>query len=260
MIQTPFFALLIFRSLTLISLLLGFNGLRPTLAAPATPRLLKSSIRWTPPPPPPNLGDPGGRGQGGGSRGSCDAYKTVSALLPRSQSWGLTTQTHPTFWLNLPKGLADQVPLEISLQNRQGKPLFKKVWNAALSNPGIVHLSLPQDAPALQINQQYRWSIAIYCDAENPDTPVMIRGTIGRVDLPPSAADRLTPALSAIDKATLYAEQGIWYDAVTTLGLEQLSQPTTSASIAWNTLLQQAGLSSLRSVPVQSCCQPDAKP
>ncbi len=244
------------RSLTLLGILIGLT--LPTLAAP--PKLQKSGprsspIRWTPPPPPPNLGDPGGRGQGGGSRGDCKAYEGMKALLPGSQTAGLTTQARPTFWLNLPKGLADPVPLEMSLQTAQGKPLFKKIWNATPTPAGIVHIALPQDAPALQMNQQYRWSISIYCDAETPDTPVTVRGTIARTTLSPTVNLENFTQLSAIEKASLYAEQGIWYDALTTLGLERHRTTHPAIVRAWGTLLQQAELPSMIAIPLQPCCQ-----
>jgi hypothetical protein len=244
------------RSLTLLGILIGLT--LPSLAAPVKPSKSAprpSPIRWNPPPPPPNLGDPGGRGQGGGSRGDCKAYEGMKALLPGSQTAGLTTQERPTFWLNLPKGLADQVPLEMSLQTAQGKPLFKKIWNATPTPAGIVHIPLPQDAPALQVNQRYRWSISIYCDAETPDTPVTVRGTIARTTLSPTVNLENFTQLSAIEKASLYAEQGIWYDALTTLGLERQTATHPALLRAWDTLLQQAELQPMIAIPLQPCCQ-----
>ncbi len=248
------------RSLILMSLLLGMNGLfiTPSHAAKPRPKPTQfkprpSPIRWTPPPPPPNLGDPSDRGQGGGSRGSCDAYKPVTALLPRSQSWGLTTQSHPTLWLNLPKGIAAQVPLELVLQDAQGKSLFKKIWKAPETPSGIIAIPIPIEAPALQLNQSYRWAISIYCDAENPDTPVTVRGAIDRTALSPTAAAQLATLPLAIDQAALYAEQGIWYDAITTLGLARRSTAPSAnypATIAWKDLLKQAELQNLISAPL----------
>jgi Domain of Unknown Function (DUF928) len=248
------------QSLILISLLMGTNGLFITPSHAATPppkntqfKPRPSPIRWTPPPPPPNLGDPSDRGQGGGSRGNCDAYKTVTALLPRSQSWGLTTQAHPMLWLNLPKGIAAQVPLELVLQDAQGKPLFKKIWKAPETPSGIISIPVPTEAPALQLNQSYRWAISIYCDAENPDTPVKIWGAIDRTALSPAAAAKLATLPLAIDQAALYAEQGVWYDAVTTLGLARRSRTHSAnypATIAWKDLLKQAELQSLMSAPL----------
>jgi hypothetical protein len=231
---------MIIRSLLVLTLLLG-TAIAPALAAPVTKPKVRPRIRWQPPPMPPNLGDPAGRGQGGGSRGPCRKYDKVSALLPASQ-WGLTTLEYPTVWLNLPKGMAAQVPVEFVLENNQGKVLFKEIADAAQTPAGINPFPLPTRAPALQVNQQYRWSIAIYCDAEAPDKPVVIRGKIGRSALSSLAETRLSQSLDAIDRASIYAEQGFWYDALTTLGMERRSAGGRAVAIAWKDLLNQVNL------------------
>ncbi len=255
------------RSLILCSILLGLNSalITPSSAAPLRPKASKSNfrqspIRWTPPPPPPNLGDPGGRGQGGGRRGDCDAYQHIAAVLPRSQSWGLTTRERPTLWFHLPQGLANGVPLEIALQDQQGKPLFKKLWTAKATPAGIVPIAFPSEAPALQVNQHYRWTVSIYCDGETPDTPVTLRSAIGRIDLSADIVTKLSTQTTAIEKAAIYAEQGIWYDAITVLGMDKIEFENTRGNIsidrlvsgAWKDLLRQAGLQTLTPVPLQS--------
>ncbi|NJM44991.1 MAG: DUF928 domain-containing protein [Alkalinema sp. RU_4_3] len=225
------------RSILILTLLLGGQGIAPVLAAPAAKPKVRPRIRWQPPIPP-NLGDPGGRGQGGGSRGDCEEYyEGASAVLPPSQ-WGLTTLEYPTVWLNLPKGIKAQVPVEFVLKDAQGKVLFKEIADATQTPAGINPFPLPTRAPALQVNQQYSWSIAIYCDAAVPDKPVVIRGAIGRSALSSLAKTRLAQSLDAIDRATIYAEQGFWYDALTMLGMEQRS--SGEAAIVWEDLLKQA--------------------
>jgi hypothetical protein len=228
------------RSCLILTLLLG-GTIAPALAAPVTKPKVRARIRWQPPPIPPNLGDPSGRGQGGGSRGPCENYDQVSALLPPSQ-WGLTTLDYPTIWLNLPTGIAAEVPVEFVLADSQGKVLFKEITDATQTPAGIHPFPLPPLAPALQVNQQYRWSIAIYCDADVPDKPVVIRGMIGRSALSSLAATRFSQRLDAIDRASIYAEQGFWYDAVTTLGMERRSSGGTEAAMVWQDLLNQANL------------------
>jgi hypothetical protein len=219
-----------FLSLLMMGLVLMVQA--PSMAAPP-PRPRPSRIRWQPPTPPPNLGDPGDRGQGGGSRGPCDVYRAASALLPSSH-WGLTTNDRPTVWLNLPQGLGAEVPLVFALEDAQGKVLFKELTMAVQQEAGPVPFAFPETAPALQVNQQYRWSISIYCDAKVPDRPVVIRGGIGR-----SASTPKTIGLSPIDRAAIYAEQGFWYDALTTLGM---AKQDGEAAIAWQELLRQAGV------------------
>jgi hypothetical protein len=231
----------------LIGLDVGFmlpSMAAPKLSTPTKSKARRSVIRWMPPPPPPNLGDPSDRGQGGGSRGSCRPYKDVSALLPRSQ-WGLTTLTRPTIWLNVPNGMAANLPLEFVLQDTAGKTLFKERIEMLATPAGITQIPFPATAPALQVNQQYRWSVAIYCDAEVPDQLITLRGGISRSVLSPTATEDLAKAKTAIDQAAIYAEQGIWYDALTTLGtelgMEQGATTDRPVTILWQDLLKQAG-------------------
>jgi hypothetical protein len=231
---------MIIRSCLILTLLFG-GTIAPALAAPVTKPKVRPRIRWQPPPMPPNLGDPSGRGQGGGSRGPCKDYDEVSALLPPSQ-WGLTTLEYPTIWLNLPKGMAAEVPVEFVLADSQGKVLFKEITDATKTPAGINPFPLPTRAPALQVNQQYRWSIAIYCDAAVPDRPVVIRGAIGRSALSSLATTRFSQSVDAIDRASIYAEQGFWYDALTTLGMERRSANWRAVAIAWEDLLKQVNL------------------
>jgi Domain of Unknown Function (DUF928) len=229
------------RSILILTLLLGGPGIAPVLAAPAAKPKVRPRIRWQPPPIPPNLGDPSGRGQGGGSRGPCQEYEAVSAVLPPSK-WGLTTLAYPTVWLYLPRGLAAQVPVEFVLADSEGKVLFKEIADATPMPMGINPFPLPALAPALQVNQQYRWSIAIYCDASVPDRPVVIRGAIGRSALPVESETRLNQGSDVIDRAVVYAEQGFWYDALTTLGMARRSRGAAETAIAWQDLLKQANL------------------
>jgi hypothetical protein len=231
---------MIIRSCLILTLLLG-GTIAPALAAPVTKPKVRPRIRWQPPPMPPNLGDPSGRGQGGGSRGPCEDYDEVSALLPPSQ-WGLTTLEYPTIWLNLPKGMAAEVPVEFVLADSQGKVLFKEITDATKTPAGINPFPLPTRAPALQVNQQYRWSIAIYCDADVPDKPVVIRGKIGRSALSSLAETQFSQSVDAIDRASIYAEQGFWYDAMTTLGMERRLANWRAVAIAWEDLLNQVNL------------------
>jgi Domain of Unknown Function (DUF928) len=244
MSQTP-------RRLLIFVTLIGLQAalIVPAMAAPHRPtpskaKARRSGIRWTPPPPPPNLGDPGNRGQGGGSRGSCLAYKDTSAVLPRSQ-WGRTTLAHPIVWLHLPQDLAANVPLEFVLQDAAGKTLFKQLIDATETTTGMMPIPFPTAAPALEVDQQYRWSIAIYCDAEVPDQPVTVQGWIGRSALSSDTSQRLAAATTAIDKAAIYAAAGIWYDALTTLGLTRFATSNADATIAWDDLLEQADLSAM---------------
>ncbi len=212
---------------------------------PAQKRPAKS-IRFVPPTPP-DPGEPGGRGQGGGSRGECRPYESVTALVPKS-SWGLTTIERPTLWFNLPQGLEAGVAIEWVLRDEAGKPILKSRFKAPKTPPGVISLSVPTTT-GLKVNQTYRWTFSIYCNPQEPDQPVTIRGRITRSPLSAKLQAQIAAA-DPLEKATLYAENGIWYDSLTTLG--QQSQKDPAAAAAWTDLLRQEKL--VPSGAIVPCC------
>ncbi|NJR52564.1 MAG: DUF928 domain-containing protein [Leptolyngbyaceae cyanobacterium CSU_1_3] len=196
---------------------------RPTPAKPAQKRP-PQPIRFVPPTPP-DPGEPGGRGQGGGSRGECRPYSDISPLVPQS-NWGRTTIDRPTLWFHAPQGLASGVAIEWVLRDDANQPLYKTTFRTPKTSPGVVSLSLPATAPPLRVSQTYRWTVFIYCNPEEPDQPVTLRGRIQRVAPSAKLQAQLATSTDALERATLYASDGIWHDALTTLGLQLRSQQT----------------------------------
>ncbi|KAM3089685.1 DUF928 domain-containing protein [Phormidesmis sp. 146-35] len=214
---------------------------------PAQKRPAKS-IRFVPPTPP-DPGEPGGRGQGGGSRGACRPYEAVNALLPQS-GWGLTTSDRPTLWLNLPQGLEAGVAIAWVLRDEAGNPILKTRFKAPKTPPGVISLSVPPTT-GLKVNQTYRWTVSIYCDPQEPDEPITLRGRMTRSVLSPKLQAQIAAA-TPLEKATLYAENGIWYDSLTTLGLQLQAQKDPATAAAWTDLLQQEKL--VHSGAIAPCC------
>jgi hypothetical protein len=214
---------------------------------PAQKRPAKS-IRFVPPTPP-DPGEPGGRGQGGGSRGACRPYQSVSALVPQS-GWGLTTSDRPTLWFNLPQGLEEGVVMEWVVRDKTGNSIVKTRLKAPKTPPGVISLSVPP-TPALKVNQPYRWTFSIYCDPQEPDQPLIVRGRIQRSVLSPQLQAQIASA-APLEKAALYAENGIWYDSLTTLGLQLQTQKDPTIAAAWTALLRQEKL--VPSGAIVPCC------
>ncbi|MGV0027933.1 DUF928 domain-containing protein [Phormidesmis priestleyi] len=215
---------------------------------PASKRPAKS-IRFVPPTPP-DPGEPGGRGQGGGSRGECRPYESLTAFVPKS-GWGLTTSERPTIWFNVPQGLAEGVAIAWVLRDDAGKTIAKVSFKAPKTPPGVISLPV-QTIDGLKVNQTYRWTFSIYCDPQEPDQPVTIRGRITRSALSAKLQAQIAAA-TPLEKATLYAENGIWYDSLTILGLQSQKDPAIAA--AWTDLLQQEKL--VPSGPIVPCCLSD---
>ena len=230
---------------------------QPTL--PQSPRraVPKPKIRFQPPPPP-DPGEPDNRGQGGGSRGPCKQYDDLIALLPIANTsipWGFTVSDRPTIWVYAPAGFTANVPIDFVLRDRQGNAVYKTTFKSTELPAGVVQLTLPAQI-TLQAKKSYKWSLAIYCDATEPDTPKVVRGRIERLE--PSAALKreLTTATTPLQQAQIYAEQGIWYDALTVLGRELAGQPATNSALrtAWTELLIDQKLAGAATAPIVPCC------
>lgn len=247
-------------SLTTV-LTLGIPGLMMPRSF-ATPILSQaprqSTIRYNPPPPPPNQGEPGDRGQGGGQRG-CD----VTALVPtikdnnRFLAWGATTSDRPTFWLHLqrPRNITTDLNLQLELKSLS-QPQSSQVANFTLKKvpSGIISFTPTDTIPPLQVNQIYRWSLKVFCNQD--EQFARTRGIIRRVALSTETQKQLN-GKTPLEQASLYAERGIWFEALTTLGTEIRHSQEKEAIATWQALLKQANLQQSATAPITPCCTTD---
>jgi hypothetical protein len=215
----------------------------PTIAQTQPPPTTKitQKIRWKPPIPPSSIGIPGNRAQGGGTRG-CKPYSGIAALVPltfQNIAWGKTIANRPTVWLNIPQGLAKDLPIEIVVRSLNGKPIAKQLFTTKdRISSGTIGVTFPP-ATVMQIDRTYHWEIALYCDTEaRIDRPLIIQGKIQRVAVPTSFSTTKSP----LEIAQILAENGIWYDALTQLGDRLAKTKDRDLATAWLELLRSAGI------------------
>jgi hypothetical protein len=215
-----------------------------------------ASINFNPPPPPPSRGEPTGRPQGGGSRG-CEPI----ALVPLTKStnnasnWGLTVAEHPTFWFSLPRNLTAKDAIAFVLRDESGKEVYKNMLKSSEIKQGIVSFALPKKVPPLQLNKSYNWSFQIFCDfATVEDKPGTVQGRIQRVPISAKLSAELANAKTPLSQASVYAKNGIWFDALTILGDNMGSKKQKAIATAWNDLLRQVNLGKVASLPIVPCC------
>jgi Domain of Unknown Function (DUF928) len=216
-----------------------------------------ATIRFQPPPPP-DLGEPNNRGQGGGSRGSCKQYENLTALLPIADAktpWGFTVSERPTVWVYAPAGLAADVPMRFSLRDRQANDVYTTQFKSTALPAGVLRLTLPNSIK-LQTQQSYQWSLTIDCGGVIEDRPKVVLGNIHRLALASPLKRALTAATTPLQQAKIYAEHGIWYDALTTLGLEIAQNQSAPADVktAWRELLSAQQLAAAAAAPIGPCC------
>ncbi len=246
---------------SIFGLLWGAGGIGQTaLATPAMPparaiaQTKQQKVRWQPPPPPPTLGEPRGRGQGGGSRGDCKDYRYVTPLVPRTSNgipWGQTINDRPYLWVYAPRGFIENLPIELRLMDQQGKTIAKQSLRARATPAGVVALPFPE----LPSTTTYWWELSVYCDAAFPDVPIVRRGLIQRISPSSDNRDRLQQIDQSIAKSSFYAEQGLWYDALDSIGTD-VSLTSSQRLGIWRELLQQADFSGFMTAPIRMILSP----
>ncbi|MFM7423395.1 MAG: DUF928 domain-containing protein [Elainella sp.] len=194
---------------------------------------------------PPDQGLPGRR-EGGGTRGGCLVQQPhLTALMPES-NLGLTLAARPSFFWYVPQTAA---VAEFVLLDANNTELYKTQVPLA-KQAGIMQFTLPETAPALQVNQSYRWFFSLVCEPLDRSADVFVSGWVKRVEYDPGTSQALVAATPA-GQTGLYAEAGLWYDALATLADLRRTQPQNPTLInQWQALLQSVGLTQIAELPL----------
>jgi hypothetical protein len=197
--------------------------------------------------PPPRRDAPRGGTAGGGSRPaalacastSSDRNPTLTALSP-GKHIGLSQLQQPVFFVHLPQTNAQSA--EFSLFDQEMNGIYQK--NIPITNQaGLITIRLPKDAPSLVANKTYHWSFAVACNPSDRTEDWVVGGWVEHSPLSSYIQKQLAKA-TVIERVSLYAKQGFWYDAVATIIELQSQQPNNSQlSQSWKELLSSVGLS-----------------
>ena len=96
--------------------------------------------------------------------------------------------------------------------------------------------------PPLGAGKNYRWYIALRCDPEDRSADAVAIGIVRRIEL---SADilRQLDAADPRQKIVIYAENGIWQDALSTLAAARRANPNDPDLAAdWESLLDSVKL------------------
>ena len=175
-----------------------------------------------------------------------DSAIPFSAVLPSSNQ-GLTAASHPTILAYLPETSAQSVFFSWRGENdRDHYQAILPIENKA----GIISLDLPQNAPPLEVGQNYQWALGIMCNGRlQPDSP-MVQGRVKRIELSSAVQNLLDDDLS-LKNAALYGENGLWYETAATLAQLKTARPNeVNLVLNWQELLNSVGLTAIAEAPL----------
>lgn len=201
-------------------------------------------IQYVPPPSPPDRGTPHGRSGGGASRGECQAYKSLAALVPEHKGyvWGTSTSARPSFWFYVPAVGPSGLPLEFVLQDDNDRFIYRTAFSLQPGSADVLGLAVPDIAMPLETDRLYRWTLSVRCDPDQPTAMLYTRGSVLHVATAPDMQAQLAAA-APLERAAIYASYGHWYDALAELGhLRHIEPDNPVYAQSWAQLLQQANL------------------
>lgn len=185
----------------------------------------------------------------GGTRGRClgDAdSQPLTAIIPvTEQRLELTTLPHPTVLIYIPKTVAKTATFVI-VDKSSDSMVYKTEINLQ-KQPGILAIEMPKNQPELQAGINYRWTVSLECNSSNPP---FVQGWIKRIQ-PSSELTQALQEKTSADQWLVYANEGIWYDAIAALAVLRQAEPNNpELESYWQKLLQDVKLNGVATAPL----------
>jgi hypothetical protein len=182
---------------------------------------------------PPELGIPGGR-VGAGTRGS-GRQSSLQLLAPDHP--GLTHAAQPTLYWYLAKATTTRI--DVTIQDPDSVEPLLEVQLPLPVAAGVHRIQLADHGVRLQPEKSYQWFVSLVPDPQRRSSD-FVAGAWIRLD-PTTEGLRATPDAR---KVVVYAENGIWYDAIASVS-EQIDAAPRDAALRVQraALLEQVGLS-----------------
>ena len=187
----------------------------------------------------------------GATRGGCTQKEEfITPLMPK-EKLGLTFNERPTFYWHISK--SDAQAAEFMLLDDNDDLVYEANFKLP-KKPGIFAFTLPSAAPGLKSNKQYHWYLSVNCSSEETDDTVTVEGWVERTK--PNLATRIKlNKLEPKYRSQIYADAGIWHEAITNLAQQRCTTPNDSSiMLYWNQLLTSVGLSELISESLNNFC------
>jgi Domain of Unknown Function (DUF928) len=161
---------------------------------------------------PPVRGVPGGR-VGGATRGTVKPtalLPTIDIIAPEGHS-GLTTSAAPTLYFYVSRRVTYPTRLTVSAHGRPAPVIEMNIPSPQAA--GICAIRLDNYGVRLDPGVVYTWSVSVILNPSAPSRDIVASATLVRV-LPDRNLDVAVRAASSERRAALFADAGLWYDAI----------------------------------------------
>ncbi|MBW4431452.1 MAG: DUF928 domain-containing protein [Pelatocladus maniniholoensis HA4357-MV3] len=186
---------------------------------------------------------------GTGSRGDCPSVNVpIIALIPE-KNVGLTVDDNPSFWFFVPYKSQDTPVGKFVLQNEADEEIYQTKFTLP-KTPGFVSLTVPSTVP-LELNKDHQWYFKLYCSRQRLLNPIFVRGWVQKIAIQPNLKGLLKSTTKPRQHIAIYAENGIWYSALSELAKLRLNEPKNPILAKdWANLLEDVGLANIASQPI----------
>jgi len=175
---------------------------------------------------------------GGATRSGQATSMTLSVLAP--DHTGYTVQDKPTIYWYVSKAITSPVELTVTAPEAI-EPLLELTLTPPIKE-GIHALRLTDHGIALKPEVEYQWFVAVVTNPDERSKDILAGGSIQRVAASESVRTKLNE-VGEIMWPAVYAESGLWYDAVDEISKLIEANPADGGLWAQRaSLLTQAGL------------------
>lgn len=188
-----------------------------------------------------------------GSNPALSSSLSMMAVTPES-FYGTTLLERPTFMAYLPaSGVQEAV---FSLKDEAGNLIYRAAVPIS-GEAGIVTISMPAEASALEVDKNYQWFVALKLDGHlTPNSP-FVDGWIKRIE-PNSVLTESLVEGDVLAEAEALAENGIWYDSAALFAQLRTEQPENSEIARhWEEFLNSVSLDELLDASIEVASLPN---
>jgi hypothetical protein len=183
-------------------------------------------------------------------RGGCASSSQLSltALVPKNKI-ARTVSDYPTFFFYLPQTEAELA--EFILEDESGNQIYQQ--DLTIKNlSGVIGVTIPANTnvPPLEVGKNYTWKFTVVCDPDDRAADQLEIGVVRRVELSADILSQLENA-DPRQKTFIYAENGIWQDALSNLAATRRANPNAPVfQTDWESLLDSVTLGSIAKEPI----------